>query len=231
MHKDGKDSPAAAGTRAQLLDAAERLFARHGVQAVSVRDIIREARANLGAVNYHFGTRQALVVEVFERRLIPVDRARLAALDALEQEAGHAAVPLEKILTAFIRPALQQAADPAQGGTASARLLGRSLGEPNPALEAVLRRHFEPVARRFDAAIERALPFLSRHELTCRMHLVVGALHHELLAMDRPLPPHLRHMLGLANIEKQLVAFAAAGLRATGSDLPAARTRHCTTHP
>lgn len=215
MHKDGKDSPAAAGTRAQLLDAAERLFAAQGVAPVSVRDIIREARANLGAVNYHFGTRQALVVEVFERRLIPVDRARLAALDALEREAGRAAPPLEEILTAFIRPALQQAADPAQGGTASARLLGRSLGEPNPALETALRRHFEPVARRFDAAIGRALPSLPRRELMCRMHLVIGALHQELMAMDRPPPPQLRRRRSLANIEKRLVSFAAAGLRAS----------------
>jgi AcrR family transcriptional regulator len=55
-------------TRTRLLDTAERLFAAHGVQAVSVRDIIRASCANLGAVNYHFKNRQALVLEVFERR-------------------------------------------------------------------------------------------------------------------------------------------------------------------
>jgi len=221
--------PPESGTRTQLLDAAERLFAAHGIESVSVRDIIRAAGANLGAINYHFGTRQALVVAVFERRLTPLDRARLEMLDAFENQPRPPT--LDQILTAFIRPALLQAADPAQGGTAVARLLGRSLGEPNPALTKVLRRHFKPLVLRFDAAIGRALPSLPRRELMCRMHLIVGALHHELMVMDRPPPPQLRRLLSLASIEKRLVAFAAAGLRATGSDLPAARTRHCTTHP
>jgi len=207
-------SPHHAGTRAQLLDTAERLFAAHGVDAVSVRDIIREARANLGAINYHFGTRQALIVEVFERRMVPVDQARLAALDACERKRGREPAPLEQILTAFFRPALQQAADPVQGGAVFARLMGRCLGEPNPALEAVLRAHFEPVRRRFDAAFQRTLPALSRQEIQCRMHLVIGALHHALLGLDRPPPPGLKRLLDPLQIERRLVSFTAAGMRA-----------------
>lgn len=201
-------------TRTQLLDTAERLFAAHGVEAVSVRDIVREAHANLGAINYHFGTLQALTVEVFERRLIPVNRERLNVLDMLERNAGRQPLALEEILTAFVRPALRQAADPVQGGTAFARLMGRCLGEPNPGLEVEIRRHLDPIRRRFDAALGRALPSLSRSEIMCRMHLVIGALHHELLVMDRRQPPHKRRKRKLADIEQRLVLFAAAGLRA-----------------
>ena len=56
-------------TRERLLDVAEQLFARRGLDAVSVRDITREAGANLGAITYHFGTMRKLIVAVFERRM------------------------------------------------------------------------------------------------------------------------------------------------------------------
>ncbi|MFZ4396434.1 MAG: TetR/AcrR family transcriptional regulator [Kiritimatiellia bacterium] len=214
MQRDKRAAGYNPDTRTQLLDTAERLFAAHGVEAVSVRDISREARANLGAINYHFGTLQALVVEVFQRRLVPVNRERLNTLDALEQKMGRHPLRLEEILTAFIRPALLQAADPAQGGTAFARLMGRCLGEPHPGLEVEIRRHLDPIRRRFDLALGRTLPSLSRIEIMCRMHLVIGALHHELLVMDRRPPPHMRLKRKLADIEQRLVSFAAAGLRA-----------------
>lgn len=154
------------------------------------------------------------MLEVFERRWVPLNRERLSALDALERQAGTQPVPLKDILTAFIRPALRQAADPAQGGTAFARLMGRCLREPDPGLEAELRRHLDPIRRRFDAALGRALPALTRAEIACRMHLVIGALHHELLVLDRRPPPHLVKKRNPTEIERRLVAFAAAGLQA-----------------
>lgn len=198
-------------TRTQLLDAAERLFAAHGVASVSVRDIIRAAGTNLGAINYHFGALENLIVAVFERRIEPVDRARLAALNACEQRSQPPTV--EDILAAFIHPALEQATDPAQGGTACARMMGRSMGEPNPTLERALRRHTEPVIRRFDAAFMRAIPGLSPEDVHFRMMLVVGALHLCLMTFERTPPPPLSHQLSLRQIEHRLVLFAAAGFR------------------
>jgi AcrR family transcriptional regulator len=60
-----------AHTREQLLDAAERLFARRGFDATSVREITGAAACNLAAVNYHFGGKRALYREAFRRRLAP----------------------------------------------------------------------------------------------------------------------------------------------------------------
>ena len=59
-------------TRVALLDAAERLFSQNGIEGTSVREIIKAAGANLGAINYHFGTKDRLALEVFARRLEPV---------------------------------------------------------------------------------------------------------------------------------------------------------------
>ncbi|MFL6529487.1 MAG: TetR family transcriptional regulator, partial [Chthoniobacterales bacterium] len=47
-------------TKVAVLDAAERLFASHGFEATSLRAITSEAQANLGAVNYHFASKDEL---------------------------------------------------------------------------------------------------------------------------------------------------------------------------
>src|SRR5213594_4298055 len=95
-------------TRSRILDVAEELFGEQGLDRVSIRDITRKAKVNLAAINYHFGSKEDLVVAVFERRVVPVNEARLAALDAVEQAAGKKSPKLEAILDAFIRPALQR---------------------------------------------------------------------------------------------------------------------------
>ena len=61
-------------TRDRLLDTAERLFAERGIDATSLRHITAEADANLASVNYHFGTKEELVRELFARRIGPINR-------------------------------------------------------------------------------------------------------------------------------------------------------------
>jgi len=51
-------------TREKLIDVAGRLFAARGYDAVSVRDIAKASRTNLGAVTYHFGSKEALFSEI-----------------------------------------------------------------------------------------------------------------------------------------------------------------------
>jgi len=69
-----------AATKAQVLGAAERLFALHGFQNVSVRDITAEAGVNLASVNYHFGSKDALIFEIFRRRTSELNRERARML-------------------------------------------------------------------------------------------------------------------------------------------------------
>ena len=66
--RDADDDETQAATKAAVFTAAERLFALHGFQNVSVRDITAEAGVNLACVNYHFGSKDALLFEIFRRR-------------------------------------------------------------------------------------------------------------------------------------------------------------------
>src|SRR5881394_953689 len=153
------------GTRSRILDVAEDLFAERGLDRVSIRDITRKAKVNLAAINYHFGSKDDLIVAVFERGVVPVNTARLAALDVLEKAAGKRAAKLENILEAFIRPAIPRSTEDAHLGSAFCKLFGRCLSEPSPEVEALLKKQFEPLADRMHAMLKRSLPRLSRSEI------------------------------------------------------------------
>src|SRR5712671_1945063 len=200
-------------TRSRILDVAEELFGEQGLDRVSIRDITRMARVNLAAINYHFGSKEDLIASVFERRVVPVNEARLTALDVLEKAAGKKVPKLEDILEAFIRPALQSSLQTSRGGTAFSKLFGRCLSEPSPEMELLLKKQFEPLTERMHAVLRRSLPHLSRSEIFWRMKFTYGALHHWLLTKDKFRPDWVQNV----DIETQthkLISFAAAGFRA-----------------
>jgi AcrR family transcriptional regulator len=200
-------------TRWRILDVAEELFGEQGLDRVSIRDITRKAKVNLAAINYHFGTKEDLIAAVFERRVVPVNEARLAALNRVEASAGKGILKLEAILEAFIRPALQSSLKASKGRTAFSKLFGRCLSEPSPEVEALLKAQFEPLVQRMDAALQRALPRLSRSEIYWRMKFTYGALHHWLLTKDKFRPDWVEDV-DVETQTQKLISFAAAGFRA-----------------
>ena len=76
-----------------------------------MRMITSAANANLAAVNYHFGSKDALVQAVFRRRLTALNQERLTELDRLEAEAGGATIKPSRIVEAFFGTALRMAAE------------------------------------------------------------------------------------------------------------------------
>ncbi|EEF62720.1 TetR/AcrR family transcriptional regulator [Pedosphaera parvula] len=210
----GGGSESHSETRKRVLDTAERLFAEKGLEAVSVRDITQAAEVNLGAINYHFGTKEALIAEVFERRLTPLNRARLAQLDVLEKATGRKPLKVEEVLDSFIRPAFEQAQNPEQGGLNFCKLMGRCLAEPNVNLEKFMLKQFQPLMERFDAAMKRAVPSLAGDDVFWRLHFTVGALHHCLLTMDQLAPNWVKNCVDIEEQIQRLITFAAAGVRA-----------------
>src|SRR5215471_17249019 len=93
-------------TRASILDAAERLYAERGFSDVTLRDIVAAAGVNLAAVNYHFGSKDELIAELFVTRSIATNRERLNELKAAEEQGGGRA-PIDVILRALVGPTLR----------------------------------------------------------------------------------------------------------------------------
>lgn len=135
-------------TRERVLEAAERLFATRGIDAVSVRDITDAADANLAAVNYYFGSKHGLIVAIVQRRADQLAQRRAELLDELEA-AGE--IDLRSAILAMVLPTAELvAADPS--------------GRFYVSFLAALDDHPDlvPVLDVFDASTERYLRVLAR---------------------------------------------------------------------
>ena len=204
-------------TRTRILDVAEELFMQHGFEATSMRLLTSTARVNLAAVNYHFGSKDALIEALFHRRLDPMNAERIAALDALEQQAGEQPLAAEQIIRAFIGTSLRMIEDARGGGRNFIRLLGRAYTEPAKQIRALIGQLHAPVMERFKTALARALPQIPLDELVWRMHFMFGTLSYTLAATDTVqliagCKPEDRYDARL--LEARLIAFLCAGLLA-----------------
>jgi AcrR family transcriptional regulator len=196
-------------TRERILGAAEALFARHGFAGASLRQVTSAANVNLAAVNYHFGSKDNLIEEVFRRRLDELNARRLAALKgALAADAPK----LEDVLGAFIRPALELSLDHG-GGHAFMRVLARAYAEHDERLRKFLSDNYGHVLREFAGAFARLLPHLGKEELYWRLDFITGALTHSMADFG----PMKRRGAIAEDVHREraaahLIRFAAAGL-------------------
>src|SRR5271166_4223975 len=125
----------AADTRERLIAAAEELFAANGIQAVSLREIVRASGArNTAALQYHFGDRAGLVRAILEKHDLDVDIRRDTLLDAYEA-AGER--DLWTLANALVQPLGAQLAEP-DGGPAYLQILAELMNQPQQALDSAL---------------------------------------------------------------------------------------------
>jgi AcrR family transcriptional regulator len=208
-------------TKTRILDAAESLFTEHGFEATTLRQLTTAAGVNLAAVNYHFGTKEELFQAVLTRRLDPMNQERIDLLARYERESGEQPLSCEKILSAMLIPALKLARDEARGGKNFLRVLGRAYADPAPFIRHFLSAQYAEMIARFKEAFQKALPHLTKQELTWRLHFVMGALSYTLAGTDA-----LKLVAQVIPAEKdndelllqRLAPFLAAGLKAPLGD-------------
>lgn len=168
-----------AATKAAVFCAAERLFALHGFQNVSVRDITAEAGVNLASVNYHFGSKDALLFEIFRRRTAELNRERARMLhEANDRHGGKP--PVREILEAFFAPPLRWGS-PENDRRISVQFIIRSRSEGTAEMRDALTTDVSHLARFADALIA-ARPALPREEVYWRLHFCLGMVHNNRFA-------------------------------------------------
>ncbi len=197
-------------TKEKILDTAEKLFATEGYSVTSLRSITSEAGVNLAAINYHFKTKEGLLMAVLHRRIDPMNQERLAMLDALEAAGDHG---VEPTLRAMLEPAFRMKE---RDGEYSIRILGKLHGNPSGMPHALFTDLFSQVFARFTAAFGKALPSLSAEERLWRLHFVLGAMAHTLVAAVKleELSCGLCNSADTDTMLERIVTFAAAGLTA-----------------
>jgi AcrR family transcriptional regulator len=203
-----------AATKAQVFAAAERLFALHGFQNVSVRDITAEAGVNLASVNYHFGSKDALLFEIFRRRTAELNRERARMLhEASDRHGGNP--PVRDILEALFAPPLRWA-DPASDRRVSVQFIIRARSEGTAEIREVLQSDVSHLAR-FADALKKARPDLPPEAVYWRLHFCLGMVHNNrFMEFDR-----LHHLSGgltregdVKGLLARMLDFAEAGFTA-----------------
>ena len=173
-----------ADTRERILDAGERLFMIHGYEGTSMRLITSEASVNLAAVNYHFGSKESLIQEVFRRRLDWLNDERLRVLIEMEEAAAGKPLKPSQIVDGFFGTLLRMADDNERGGMTFLRLLGRTLTEPSEFIRTFLAHEYATVMERYKEAFFKALPDVPKAEIVWRFHFMLGATSYAIAGTD-----------------------------------------------
>ena len=167
-------SPQRPDRQQAILFAAEKLFARSGYHAVTIRQIAEEAGVPLALVAYYYGPKHELFHAIFAHWNQTIEE-RLQALDAASSDPRDPDT-LTRIIEAFVGPVIRLRSSPE--GHYYAQLVGRELAYNSQEADRVLRDFFDPMAHRFIDALHAALPHAARADVAWGYQFALGALLH-----------------------------------------------------
>lgn len=204
-------------TKARLLDAAEILFGQEGFEAISVRTLTDLAYVNLGAVTYHFGSKEALYKSASLRRFREINIRRIAMLEEVESRMVEQLPTLEEVLNCLLRPPIEASKEHPE----FFRLMARNLITPPAFMDQVLPEEMQSTIMRFSKVVQRILPDLSIEQIRARSLFCGGAL---LATIGLPNSP-IRNSAREAEAEEiEAIVQEIVGFCAKGYTAPAALT-------
>ena len=174
---------AADHTRTAILEAAERLYAARGFADVTMRDIVAAAGVNLAAVNYHFGSKDELIAELFVTRSLATNRERLHELKAAE-DAGGGRADIDAIFAALVGPTLRGCLGPDKQRSDAARFMIRASVESVPPIRKIKTREVDHL-KRFAAALRRTLPDHPPVDIFWALHFALAMAHQTIRDSER----------------------------------------------
>jgi AcrR family transcriptional regulator len=159
---------------------AERLFAEHGYDGVSMRALAAGCGVQLALLSYYFGNKLGIYRAVFERRINPLSAQRRAALRRV-MERPDPLPSIADVLDALARPWVELRGQ--RGGQHYSRLIAREVGDPQESRRGIVADMLDPIAVEFITAMEKVLPDHPRAKVHWAYHFFIGAL---LLILTNP---------------------------------------------
>jgi AcrR family transcriptional regulator len=203
-------------TRSRLLQTARRLFPERGYQGVGVREICREAGANIAAVNYHFGGKLGLYTEVVQAAIDVLRETNEAAMQA------PPGTPADERLRMFIRVFLRNIIGKGRGSWIH-KLMSRELDDPTPALNLVVEQAIRP---RIEYLSTVAAELIGCDPADTRVWHTVASIQGQcLIYLRNPIGTRLASRWPVTPLEIDAVAdhiaeFSLAGIRAISRKQP-----------
>lgn len=206
----------------RILDAAEILFAEKGFSETSLRMITSKANVNLAAVNYHFGSKNALIQAVFSRFLGPLSRLMEQGFKENGWEADNDATPdMEDVIRLYVRGLLRIPTRHENGVSIFMRLMGLAYTQSQGHLRKYLEQEYALTFRMFMQLLKRATPGLSARERFWRMQFAIGSIAFTMSSIQ-PLTEILENSADAAadpeQVVEYLVPYLLAGLKSHAID-------------
>lgn len=207
--------PPRSDKKVQILDAAERLFARFGYDGVTLRTIATEAGVDVALTSYYFGPKADLFDAVVARRGTVLNDARLNALRAAQAEYAPEPAPIERVVEAFLRPLAiaQESQDP--GWRSYCALIAYI--NNSPALgKATMEKHFDHLVQQFIQALQLLYPDAPAVGIYWCYHYLSGALALTFADTGRidSLSKGMCHSHDFTAAYNNMIPFVAAGFNA-----------------
>ena len=209
-------------TQIKIIEAAEIEFAEMGYAGASIREITNRAGVNIAAINYHFGSKEALFKEMVLFHIEPINQVRMTLLaDALANNDSKP-LPLEEVVDIIVRPLLAALISESCNDFHFMRAMGKGMVEERSFMKDLQQDMLKEIMPKFISAISNSLgnPQFDKiaygiHFLTC---CIIGEMmQHTRLAMVSGGTIDLNDIDGLVD---HLVAFISAGLKAVSEVKP-----------
>ncbi|MHC4327387.1 MAG: CerR family C-terminal domain-containing protein [Planctomycetota bacterium] len=203
----------AGGVRERLLHAAEELFAERGFDGTSIRDLAAAAECNIASVNYYFGGKEKLYIEVWRRHLLLLRDTRVASINEVMTNSGgkpHLEELLRSFALAFIGPLVDES------GSRLIKLMAREMIDPRLPAGMFGRDVIKPTLSAMQQALSKACPDLPESKVPLVVFSLVGQLVHTIRvkSMLQLTDDQAFAMFEPARVIDHIVAFSAAGIRA-----------------
>ena len=208
--KGGPDKP----VRDRLLDAAEELFCEHGFEGASIRDIAAYADCNIASVNYYFGGKEKLYIEVWRRHLVQMRDARVASIDKIMSQ-SQAPPRLEDLLTSFANAFIEPMADKSRSRRLI-KLMTREMLDRRLPANMFVEEMIKPTMTAMQKALTKTCPGLDESKVPLVVFSIVGQLVHviRIKAMFEQTDSAEMPKFDLTEAVDHIVKFSAAGIRA-----------------
>ncbi len=159
------------GAREALMEAAERLYARRGIDHVSTRDILEAAgQKNQSALQYHFGDRGGLLWAIYDRRMVFVEARRSAMMKSAPPPGEE---PPSLLIDAVIRPLVEASNE--EGGDLFLKLAMQSAYRPDTDMLGIIDSGRFPIVQDISKRIDKHLEHLPKQERLLRKRLTIEA--------------------------------------------------------
>lgn len=215
-----------AATLEQILDAAELLFSKHGLNGVTLRDVARKVGVHTSLMHYYFVDKRQLFEAAFARRAGITSSRRMEALDRYEREAGNA-LTVEGALRAFLDTDFELYINGGPGWKSFAAFVAQVSNSTEGGT--MMDLHFDPVVLKLIHLLKKALPGCPERDIFWGYDFVSGALLHALGNTGRidKLSGGICKSDDFAAVKDRLARFMAAGFTAlcAASEKPQSKRR------